>query len=546
MIKAAALVAAAAITLAVACGDGEGTPPSSSPTSSASPSPTAPASTELPAPTATPPQDSPPAGAIDLARDTPLLRVLGAEPMDLATGSRNVALADFNGDGDTDLLVGAPQADGPAGRRPDAGHAYVIFGPLRGDVDLLTDRADVTIYGQSPGDNLGFAVLAADLNGDGADDIIVGAPGVTAGFDPRTDQGRAYVFFGGSHLRRGAEFDLAEDVFDFTVTGAEGFSRLGHTLESGDVNGDGLADLVVGAPFAGREPGSPPGSPRTAVGEVYVIFGSARLAGEMNVARLEYDALLSGSEAFGQFGASIAVGDLNGDGLSDLAVAAHRSSTGDGREGAGAVYVFAGSRNLSGRLSVEDGAQEFTVLGPAAGAGLGLPLAIGDFNGDGHADLAVGSQTEALPGEDTGRGAIRVLFAGSGLGRDVDLRDESADVTIPGPAPGLLFPSSMAVLPREGPNLLFTGLQLGAHDPTRVGAGVLYRIQIGSDSGPEIDPADLPLAAVGRPADRLGGALTVGPVRDGRAPVAVLAAGTDAADNRPDTGAIYVLMQEAP
>jgi hypothetical protein len=465
--------------------------------------------------------------------------------MDFTTGGRNVALADFNGDGETDLLLGAPQADGPASRRPDAGHAYVILGPLRGDVDLLTDRADVTIYGQSPGDNLGFAVLAADLNGDGSDDIIVGAPGVTAGFDPRTDQGRAYVFFGGPHLRRGAEFDLAEDVFDFTVTGAEGFSRLGHTLEAGDVNGDGLADLVVGAPFAGREPGSPPGSPRTALGEVYVIFGSPNLAGEMNIARLEYDVLLGGAEAFGQFGASIAVGDLNGDGLSDIAVGAHRSSAGAGREASGAVYVFAGSRNLSGRLSVEDGAQDFTVLGPTAGAGLGLPLAIGDFNGDGNGDLAVGSQTESLPAEGTARGAIRFLFGGPSLERRLDLSAVSADVTIRGPAPGLLFPTSLAVLSREGPDLLFAGLQLGTHDPTRSGAGVVYRIEIGSDASPEIDPAKLPLLAVGRPANRLGGALTVGPVRNGRALLAVLAAGASAADDRPETGAIYVLVQEA-
>jgi hypothetical protein len=111
--------------------------------------------------------------------------------------------------------------------------------------------------------------LAGDLNRDDTDDIIVGAPGVTAGFDPRSDQGRAYVFYGSADVGDESELDLTEDVFDAAITGAEGFSRLGHAMDVGDVNGDGTQDLVAGAPFAGRKPGTPPGGERTSLGEVH-------------------------------------------------------------------------------------------------------------------------------------------------------------------------------------------------------------------------------------------------------------------------------------
>ena len=204
---AAALFAAALVLLTVACGgDGDDEP---------SPSP---AQTE----DATPPPESVgpvSADVIDLAAQPPLFTMRGENDDDLLTGSASVALGDFNGDDEADLLVGAPMADGPEEARVDGGEAYIIFGPLEGELDLANDDAGVTIYGALPGDSLGYTVLAGDLNNDGTDDILVAAPGVTAGFDLRTDQGRIYVFYGGSDLKD--TYDLTEDVFDFTVTGAE-------------------------------------------------------------------------------------------------------------------------------------------------------------------------------------------------------------------------------------------------------------------------------------------------------------------------------------
>lgn len=512
------------VLIIAACGGGDVNHPS--PTPGGSPSGTA-ASPKTPA-----------GGVIDLAGVDPLFAVK-APSQDLATGSTSVALGDFNDDGETDALIGAPQADGPKGTRPDAGEAHVFFGPLEGK--KRPEEADMTIYGALPGDNLGFTVFAGDLNGDGRDDVIVGAPGVTAGFDPRSDQGRVYVFYGGSELGKKRELDLTEDVFDFTVTGAEGFSRVGDAVAMGDVNGDKRPDLVVGAPFAGRKPGTPPGGERTTLGEVYVIFGGEDLFGELNIAGAAPNVLLSGSEAFGQFGSGLAVADVNDDGVGDIIVSAHRSGAAAGRPQGGAVYVFFGKKGIGGRLSVQDGAQDVTIAGPTAGAGFGFPLAAGDFNGDGVGDIAAGARTESAGGRLTA-GTVRIVFGSKGLIGERDLARAPADVTLPGTGAGEVLPSSLAAadIDGDGADELAVGSMLAAPQG-RAGAGVVYIMRGGKVLAGMSDlSSEAAITVLGGAADdRLGNALAVAP-SVGRALI-VSAPGSGSADAG---GNVFVLSLE--
>jgi hypothetical protein len=504
-----------------------------------------------PAPTATeegtpPPESEGPISGdvLDLAAEAPLLTVLGENDDDLPTGSHSLALGDFNGDGDTDLLMGAPQADGPDEARTDGGEAYVIFGPFQGEIDLASAEPDVTIYGALPGDGLGYSSLAGDLNDDGTDDILVAAPGVTAGFDPRTDQGRIYVFYGGSGLED--VYDLSQDVFDFTVTGAEGFSRLGHAMDMGDVNGDGTQDLVAGAPYAGREPGSPPGSERTGVGEVYIIFGGD-LSGEKNIASLQQDVLLSGKQgapSFGQFGAAVAVADFNGDGTDDIAIGAHRADAAADRAASGAVYVFTGRGDWPERLTTQADEQDAAILGPSASAGFGFPLTAGDFNGDGTGDIAAGSQTETSEGG-ASSGAVRVIFGGSGLRGTIDLSTDEADVVLEGRHPGSLLPSSLSARDIDGDNdsELFAGAQFSGDDEGRRSGGLVYILT----GGPDFDSIEDLVGAGNRPLlgrdidDRLGVAIAGGRFSDEAGGIAVLASGASAGEGRENAGAVYLV-----
>ena len=478
---------------------------------------------------------------IDLKTAENVTTYFGQDSTDLVNVSSSLALGDFNDDGETDALIGAPQADGPDNKREDAGEAYVIFGPLNETRRLGAGSADVTILGANAGDGLGFTTLAGDLNDDGVDDVMVGAPGVTAGFDPRSDQGRVYVFFGSDDFRGDPERDLSDDIFDLAVTGAEGFSRLGHSMGLGDVNGDGVTDLVVGAPFAGRKPGTPPGGERTALGEVYVIYGGEDPAGERNIARDEADIRLSGAFAFGQFGASLDVGDVNDDGTDDIVVGAYRASADATGSTSGAAYVFFGGSDLESTLSVQSGAQDTSIIGPAS-SNFGFPLTVADLNGDRIDDMAFGAQLQT-GGLLNLAGAIHVILGSADLGTEIDAAEADA-VIIGGSLAGGLFPTALAAsdIDDDGSADLIAGAALSGDDLP--GSGTVYVFtRLASASGLlDLSEKSASITVLGAAADdRLGGSVSAGALAGNSHVLLLLAAQAEGGNYDGDAGVVYVV-----
>jgi hypothetical protein len=180
------------------------------------------------------------------------------------------AAGDINKDGFADILIGAPFAD--PGGLADAGNAYVIYGSASGfgpslDLGALDGSDGFVLEGVAEIDRTGFSVASAgDVNGDGIDDLLIGARFVDV--NGNTYAGRSYVVFGKTQ-NFGASFDLANlDGSDgFALDGAAEYDHAGRAVASaGDINGDGIDDLVIGAYLAD-------GGGAKNAGKAYVVFG---------------------------------------------------------------------------------------------------------------------------------------------------------------------------------------------------------------------------------------------------------------------------------
>src|SRR6185503_15215080 len=197
---------------------------------------------------------------------------------------------DVNGDGYADVIGGADGNDAGGG---NAGRAYVYYGGPGADA-----VADLTLTGAAAGDQYGFSVsTAGDVNGDGYADVIVGAYRNGAG---GVDAGRAYVYYGGP---------VADATADLTLTGAASDDQFGYSVSTaGEVNGDGYADVIVGA--VRNDAGG------VDAGRAYVYHGGP-------AADAIADLTLTGAAAGDFFGVSVTTaGDMNGDRYADVIVGA--------------------------------------------------------------------------------------------------------------------------------------------------------------------------------------------------------------------------------
>ncbi|GAB6141277.1 hypothetical protein JCM14076_20060 [Methylosoma difficile] len=320
----------------------------------------------------------------------------------------NVAIAgDVNGDGLSDLIVGADYGDPASGI--DAGRSYVVFGKTDGiAVDLSAVANGVggfVINGQCARDRSGLSVAAAgDVNGDGLADLIVGACYAdTAG---ATDTGLSYVVFGKSQSTAVNLSAIAGGTGGFVIVGQCANDLSAFSVSGvGDVNGDGLADLLVGAPLRDAAAGSD-------VGGAYVVFGKAGgTAINLTAVAAGNGGFVINGESLGNLtGFSVAAaGDVNGDGLSDVMVSAKNSDT-IGISNAGRTYIVFGksSGSPSNLFDVANGSGGFAIDGQAPYDYSGFSVsAAGDVNGDGLADLLVGAiGGDLASGNDAGRSYV--------------------------------------------------------------------------------------------------------------------------------------------
>ncbi len=325
---------------------------------------------------------------------------------------------DVNGDSIPDVIVGAYFAS--PGSLHYAGQSYVVFGKADGTAvelsDVVAGTGGFAINGINAGDDSGYSVSGAgDVNGDGLDDLIVGAWRADPGGN---NEGQSYVVFGKADGTAVELSDVVAGTGGFAINGANSTDSLGFSVSgAGDVNGDGLNDLIVGAP-------STDAGGNRAAGQSYVVFGKP------DGIPVELSDVITGTGGFAMNGiysvdlsgnSVSGAGDVNGDGFDDLIVGAYHADPG-GNYSAGQSYVVFGK--MDGTIvelsDVVVGTSGFTIIGiNSEDFSGGSVSGAGDVNGDGFDDLIVGAHGVDL-GDGERAGQSYVVF-GKADGTAVEL-----------------------------------------------------------------------------------------------------------------------------
>ena len=296
------------------------------------------------------------------------------------------------------------------------------------DLNMSTDKPhhNITIYGADGSDGAGTSITSGDINGDLINDIIISAPYSSGINNYFARSGEVYVIFGNSTPSPIIYLNSQPDIVFY---GGDRYDCFGTDVTTGDINGDGIEDLLVSARAACGE-----NNLRNSCGEVYIFYGNPSFPSIWDLSTKPANVTIYGKEMIDYIGDALTSGDVNGDNIDDIIIGCRFAyGPNNTKMYGGEAYVIYGNVSLPPviDLAVFNTSIYTTIYGRDIYDRFGIDIAVGDVNSDNFDDLIVSAPfASGLYNTKAASGEVHIIFGNQSLNSTIDLSESNANFTI--------------------------------------------------------------------------------------------------------------------